>query len=94
MNTDPTLNHRECLLFIQMFKLYFSLIVQASIHVKHCYHINASLMSILNQYIRIHYMQIVFIFFLMSTLSLILSLLREDDENDITIYSMLLNRPR
>ena len=37
---------------------------------KHCYFINASLMSILNQYIRIHYTQIIFIFVLMSTLSI------------------------
>ena len=48
-------------LFIRMFKLQFSF-VQTFIHVKHCYSINASLMSILNQYIRIHYIQIAFIF--------------------------------
>ena len=49
-------------LFIRMFKLQFSF-VQTFIHVKHCYSINASLMSVLKQYIRIHYMQIILIFF-------------------------------
>ena len=56
---------------------------------KHCYSINASLMSVLKQYIRIHYMQIVFIFFLMLNSQLIiLSLLREDDENDTMIFTV------
>ena len=57
------------LLFIRMFKLYFSLIVQTFVHVKLFYFINALHMSVLNQYIRIRYIQTAFIFCDVQTLN-------------------------
>ena len=45
-------------------------------------------MSILKQYIRIRYIQTAFIFFDVNSQLIILSLLREDDENDTTTITV------
>ena len=54
---------RKGFLFIRIFKLYFSFdCLNTYFMSKLCYFINASHMSVLNQYIRIRYIQTVFIF--------------------------------